>query len=174
MPREAPSRSTLKLEEAFQVLLTPGERAALLKPGMQAVDLGAAPGGWTYQFVRRAIRVAAIDNGRLDARLMDSGLVEHHRVDGFRYRPPKPVDWLVCDMVEKPSRVAELVARWLASHSCRAAIFNLKLPMKQRHAAWQSAKAVLVPVLDGRRLRARQLYHDREEITVAVLPVIKR
>lgn len=174
MPREAPSRSTLKLEEAFHVLLTPAERAALLKPGMKAVDLGAAPGGWTFQFVSRAIRVAAIDNGRMDSRLMDSGLVEHHRVDGFRYRPPKPVDWLACDMVEKPSRVAELVARWLAGKHCRAAIFNLKLPMKQRHAAWQAARAMLLPALDGRRLRARQLYHDREEITVAVVPVVKR
>ncbi len=33
-PREAPSRSTLKLEEAFLVLLTPAERERWLKPGM--------------------------------------------------------------------------------------------------------------------------------------------
>src|SRR3569833_3229528 len=47
-PRGAPSRSTLKLEEAFLCLLTPEEQEASLQPGMRAVDLGAAPGGWTW------------------------------------------------------------------------------------------------------------------------------
>lgn len=45
---EAPSRSALKLDEALLTLLTPEEREALVKPGMRAADLGAAPGGWTW------------------------------------------------------------------------------------------------------------------------------
>lgn len=170
-PRGAPSRSTLKLDEAFQVLLTEAERTALLRPGLTAVDLGAAPGGWTFQLVMRQMRVIAIDNGRVDAGLMASGLVTHSREDGFRYRPPRPVDWLVCDMVEKPGRVAELVARWFASGWCRAAVFNLKLPMKRRFEAWTQARLALQPVAASHAIRARQLYHDREEITVAVVPV---
>ena len=169
-PRGAPSRSTLKLDEAFQVLLTEAERSALLRPGLTAVDLGAAPGGWTYQLVMRQMRVTAIDNGRVDATLMASGLVTHLREDGFRYRPARPVDWLVCDMVEKPGRVAELVARWFASGWCRAAVFNLKLPMKKRFEAWLQALQVLRPLAAKQHIRARQLYHDREEITVAVVP----
>ncbi len=169
-PRGAPSRSTLKLDEAFQVLLTDAERGALLRSGLSAVDLGAAPGGWTYQLVARQIRVTAIDNGRVDAGLMASGLVTHLREDGFRYRPPRPVDWLVCDMVEKPGRVAELVARWFASGWCRAAVFNLKLPMKRRFEAWMQARLLLQPLAADHQIRARQLYHDREEITVAVVP----
>ena len=170
-PREAPSRSTLKLEEAFHVLLTPRERERLLRSGGSAVDLGAAPGGWTFQLVQRGIKVTAIDNGRMDQRLMDSGRVQHLREDGFRYRPAKTVDWLVCDMVEKPDRVAELVVRWFREGLCRAAIFNLKLPMKRRFEAWQRARESLTPLLrQGYALRARQLYHDREEITVAVVP----
>lgn len=170
-PREAPSRSTLKLEEAFHVLMTASERHTLLRAGGSAVDLGAAPGGWTWQLVARRIRVTAIDNGRIDQRLLDSGLVQHLAEDGFRYRPPKPVDWLVCDMVEKPARVVELMLRWFASGWCRAAIFNLKLPMKRRFEAWLQARQTLQPLqAAGYSLRARQLYHDREEITVAVLP----
>lgn len=170
-PREAPSRSTLKLEEAFHVLMTASERQTLLRAGGSAVDLGAAPGGWTWQLVARRIRVSAIDNGRIDQRLLDSGLVQHLAEDGFRYRPPKPVDWLVCDMVEKPARVVELMLRWFASGWCRAAIFNLKLPMKRRFEAWLQARQTLQPLqAAGYSLRARQLYHDREEITVAVLP----
>lgn len=173
-PRTAPSRSTLKLEEAFVVLLTAPERERWLRPGMTAVDLGAAPGGWTWQFVQRSLRVTAVDNGPMDRALLQSGLVTHRREDGFRFRPAKPVDWMVCDMVERPRRVAELAARWLAEGWCGRAIFNLKLPMKKR---WQETQLCLELIRarfagDAHRLdvRARQLYHDREEITVFAAP----
>ena len=166
-PREAPSRSTLKLDEAFLVLLDEDERARWLKPGMSAVDLGAAPGGWTWQLVRRSIRVAAVDNGPMDAALMESGLVSHVRADGFRWRPQKPVDWLVCDMVEQPRRVATLIAQWLADGLCRQTIFNLKLPMKKRYDETVLCLAILRDAVGARgEVRAKQLYHDREEITV--------
>jgi 23S rRNA (cytidine2498-2'-O)-methyltransferase len=163
-PRAAPSRSTLKLEEALLTLLDEDERERWLRPGMRAVDLGAAPGGWSYQFVRRSIRVTAIDNGAMDRSLLDSGLLEHRREDGFRYRPAKPVDWLVCDMVEQPRRIAELVAHWLQHGWCRHAIVNLKLPMKKRYEEVQAC-LTLVRAAVG-TVRAKQLYHDREEITL--------
>ena len=168
-PREAPSRSTLKLEEALLVLLDEGERERWLNPGMSAVDLGAAPGGWTWQLARRSLRVTAVDNGPMDRGLIDSGLVTHLRADGFRFRPKKPVDWMVCDMVEQPRRVAELVARWLGEGWCRRAIFNLKLPMKKRYEETQLCLKLIGDRLTGAgrsaEVRARQLYHDREEIT---------
>lgn len=166
-PADAPSRSTLKLEEAFLVLLTQTEREKWLCPGMTAVDLGAAPGGWTYQLVRRSIKVSAVDNGPMAAGLTESGLVTHYREDGFRFQPKKKVDWLVCDMVEQPIRVTQLMALWLREGWCRRAIFNLKLPMKKR---WQEVQLCLDALREqsGHDLdiRAKQLYHDREEITV--------
>jgi len=173
-PREAPSRSTLKLEEAILHFLTEAERDQWLAPAMTAVDLGAAPGGWTWQLVHRHLRVTAVDNGPMDAKLMDSGLVEHRREDGFRYRPDRPVDWVVCDMVEKPMRVAALMADWLAGGHARHAIFNLKLPMKKRYAELQKCLAHIEMALSetGRdfRLACKQLYHDREEVTVFAQP----
>jgi 23S rRNA (cytidine2498-2'-O)-methyltransferase len=73
-----------------------------------------------------------------------------------------PLDWMVCDMVEQPRRVAERMATWLREGWCRHAIFNLKLPMKKR---WDETRLCLelfeqkakLPLL----VRARQLYHDR-------------
>lgn len=166
-PSEAPSRSTLKLEEGFLVLLDEDERHRWLQAGMTAVDLGACPGGWTYQFARRSIRTIAIDNGPMAESLMATGLVEHVRADGFRYQPQRPVEWMVCDMVEQPIKVAERMASWLREGWCRRTIFNLKLPMKKRWPEVQrcfGAMRETVPFeLD---LRAKQLYHDREEITV--------
>ncbi len=174
MPREAPSRSTLKLAEALLEMLSEQERVQL-RPGRRAVDLGASPGGWTWQLANRGMKVTAVDNGPMDSALIKSGLVEHLRADGFTFRPRHPVDWLVCDMVEKPARVVDLIARWFERGDCRAAIFNLKLPMKRRFEEIQLSKAVLeqrLSRLDGSwRILLRQLYHDREEVTVALLPI---
>jgi 23S rRNA (cytidine2498-2'-O)-methyltransferase len=168
MPREAPSRSTLKLAEAIVVFL--GEREAeLLRPGRKAVDLGAAPGGWTWQLAHRGLRVTAVDNGPLKGEVAQDSLVTHLRVDGLKYRPPRPVDWMVCDIVEQPARIATLVAGWIARGDARHAIFNLKLPMKKRYEEVQRCEAIIVETLAraGVRhtLRLRQLYHDREEVT---------
>mgnify|MGYP001136843751 FL=1 len=103
---EAPSRSALKLDEALLTLLTPEEREALVKPGMCAADLGAAPGGWTWVLTRQHLRVTSIDNGPLRQHVLDTGLVDHLRADGFHWQPETPLDWMVCDMVEQPRRVA--------------------------------------------------------------------
>ncbi|MBY4598366.1 23S rRNA (cytidine(2498)-2'-O)-methyltransferase RlmM [bacterium BD-1] len=163
---DAPSRSALKLEEALMCLLTPQEREEFLQPGMNAADLGAAPGGWSWVLARRHIRVAAIDNGPLAQSALDTGVIEHIRADGFRWQPPKPLDWMVCDMVESPAKVADRMATWFREGWCKRAIFNLKLPMKKR---WDETRDCLQHFVDhaGRplTLRAKQLYHDREEIT---------
>jgi 23S rRNA (cytidine2498-2'-O)-methyltransferase len=169
--RDAPSRSALKLEEALLSLLDDEERTTLLQEGMQAADLGAAPGGWTWVLARHGLRVVAVDNGPLRPQVLDTGLVEHLRADGFRWHPGQPLDWMVCDMVEQPRRVAARMAEWFREGWCRQAIFNLKLPMKKR---WDETMSCLdlFEAQAGRRLRLRirQLYHDREEITVLVLP----
>ncbi|MDD4947929.1 MAG: 23S rRNA (cytidine(2498)-2'-O)-methyltransferase RlmM [Gallionella sp.] len=172
MPAEAPSRSTLKLAEAIEVFLDKSEQTRLLRQGMTAVDLGAAPGGWTWQMVKRGIRVTAVDNGPMKGVLAKHPLVQHLKQDGFKFAPPRKVDWLICDMVEKPAKVAARVGDWFASGWCKHAIFNLKLPMKQRLAAVDGALGTIRARLDEEgmsyKLHARQLYHDREEITVFI------
>ncbi len=172
MPDSAPSRSTLKLEEAINWFFAAADRDACFKPGMRAVDLGAAPGGWSWQLVNRGMLVTAIDNGPMDAPLMDSGLVEHLRTDAFTYKPDSKIDWLVCDMAERPLHVSRLIARWFVQKLCSGAIFNLKLPMKKRYQTVMECKHLLEQMLNdagiGHRLRIKQLYHDREEVTACI------
>jgi 23S rRNA (cytidine2498-2'-O)-methyltransferase len=173
MPRAAPSRSTLKLEEAIHWFLSGKQQTQLIKNGMTVVDLGAAPGGWTWQFVQRDCLVTAIDNGPMQTQLMQSGMVEHLQTDAFTYAPKKKVDWLICDMAERPLHVSRLIARWFTSKQCSNAIFNLKLPMKKRLASVQECIALLHLQLSEANIKhsimAKQLYHDREEITVCIL-----
>lgn len=133
-PADAPSRSTLKLEEAFHVFIPADEWDERLASGMHAVDLGACPGGWTYQLVKRSMMVHSVDNGPMAPSLMETGQVTHHRADGFKFEPnSSKIYWLVCDMVEKPAKVTSLMIQWLVKGWCREAIFNLKLPMKKRY-----------------------------------------
>ena len=170
MHADAPSRSALKLEEALLVLLDDEERKRLLRDGMRAADLGAAPGGWTWVLMRQGLRVQSIDNGPLRQHVLDSGLVEHLRADGFNWQPQQPLDWMVCDMVEQPRRVAARMAEWFREGWCRHAIFNLKLPMKKR---WQETRQCLerfeAEAGTPLTVRARQLYHDREEVTLCLM-----
>lgn len=168
MPAGAPSRSTLKLAEAFMTLLTPTEQEQLLRPGRKAVDLGAAPGGWSWQLAYRGLHVTAIDNGPVAPSVLATGLVEHLRADGFTWRPKRPVDWMVCDMVDQPARVAQLISDWIIGGHCKRAIFNLKLPMKRRLEEVLRCRALIEGRLKEKGpvdLRFKQLYHDREEIT---------
>lgn len=168
-PGKAPSRSTLKLEEAFIHFIPPAKRDNLLAPAMRAVDLGAAPGGWTWQLVKRHLRVTAVDNGPMAESLMESGLVDHVREDGFRFQPQRPVQWMVCDMADQPSKVARHMALWLERGWSERIIFNLKLPMKKRYLSVCECQDLICQQLTQAgvdyQLDFKHLYHDREEIT---------
>jgi 23S rRNA (cytidine2498-2'-O)-methyltransferase len=168
MPGSAPSRSVLKLAEAFVTFLGERERG-FVQAGMRAIDLGAAPGGWTWLLAQRGLRVTAVDNGPLKGEIAHDPLVTHLRVDGLTYVPRRPVDWLVCDIVEQPSRIASLVARWVGEGYTARAIFNLKLPMRKRYDEVRRCASIVADGLVQRgvkhSLALRQLYHDREEVT---------
>jgi 23S rRNA (cytidine2498-2'-O)-methyltransferase len=169
LPKEAPSRATLKLEEAWHHFIPAAEWERRLAASMRAVDLGAAPGGWTWQLVQRGMFVEAVDNGPMDPALMDSGQVIHRLSDGFLFEPKKNVDWLVCDIVDKPARVSSLIIKWFSKGYCREAVFNLKLPMKQRYLEVKKCEQRILTELKSLGVTAsiqfKQLYHDREEVT---------
>jgi len=168
-PREAPSRSTLKLEEAWHQFIPREQWDQRLGDDMTGVDLGASPGGWTYQLVRRGMLVTAIDNGPMAESLMDTGLVQHLMADGFTWQPKQLVDWMVCDIVEKPARSTSLIETWLGEGLCREAVVNLKLPMKQRYAEVRRLLDRMEATFKARKVKVsiacKQLYHDREEVT---------
>lgn len=165
---EAPSRSALKLEEALLRFCGRGRPAGL----HTAVDLGAAPGGWSWHLARLGLKVTGVDHGKLASALLDEYPVRHVPGDAFTWRPERPVDLVVCDVVDKPARTLALMQKWLQQGWARAALFNLKLPMARRY---RESQALLDRLAEGlqknhiaARIQAAHLYHDREEITVWV------
>lgn len=160
----APSRSYLKVEEAYVVL---GREPAA---GETVCDLGAAPGGWSYSAAKRGAKVVAIDNGPLKGGALDHPGIEHRREDAFRFRPAasETFDWMFCDLVEEPHHVVrDLVTPWLANHWCRRFVVILKFGRAEPLALLQEVRSAGSPfVAHARGLRIRHLYHDREEFTL--------
>ncbi len=58
-------------------------------------------------------------------------------------------------MVEKPAKVAALMAQWLVNGWCRETIFNLKLPMKKRYEEVSQNLAYIQAQLDEHGVNAQ-------------------
>jgi 23S rRNA (cytidine2498-2'-O)-methyltransferase len=159
VPSGAPSRATSKLAEAIAWIGYGPES------GDVCVDLGAAPGGWTWLLLRRKARIIAVDRANLQPDIARDRRVLHLRDNAFTFRPDEPADWLFCDMVWKPAEVAKLLAEWGKRHWARYLVSNIKLPMKRRLATVNEVKRTLAAA-GWRDIRGRQLYHDRDEITL--------
>ncbi len=160
----APSRSYLKVEEAYIMLSREPQAAETV------VDLGAAPGGWSYSAAKRGAKVIAIDNGPLKGGALDHPLIEHRLEDAFKFAVPAGVtyDWLFCDLVEEPHNVLRnIIEPWLTHRWCRRFVINLKFGRVDPLAFMRELRApgsVLMTRAPG--LRIRHLYHDREEFTL--------
>ena len=158
----APSRSYLKMEEALSVMGCEPE------PGQRVIDLGAAPGGWTYAFLKRGCEVLAVDHGPLKLQDEGNGQVTHVKENGLTYEPPADwgqVDWMVADMLIAPGMALGLLRRWVEPGRVRRMVCNMKLPQQHPYVAVEPL-LVFCRNTPTWRFDIRQLYHDRREITV--------
>jgi 23S rRNA (cytidine2498-2'-O)-methyltransferase len=167
----APSRSYLKVEEAYLLL---GREP---QPGETVCDLGAAPGGWSYSAAKRGARVVAVDNGPLKGGALNHPHIDHRREDAFRFGPlasdaataaRESFDWLFCDMVEDPHHVLRhIIEPWIATGACRHFVLNLKFGRVDPVALLRELLAPDAPLQrHSPGVRIRHLYHDREEFTL--------
>lgn len=114
-----PSRAYLKLWEALTRL---GRWPA---PGEACLDLGAAPGGWTWALATLGARVTAVDKAPLDAAVAAMPGVGWRGESAFAL-PPEPVDWLFSDVICYPARLLALVRRWIAAGAARNIVCTVK------------------------------------------------
>jgi 23S rRNA (cytidine2498-2'-O)-methyltransferase len=160
------SRAEFKLLEALAVFPLD------LPTSGRALDVGAAPGGWTRVLRERGLTVVAVDPADLDPALARDGGVTHVRQRIQLYRPDAPFDVLVNDLkMDAPESVA--ITRRLRSALVAGghALMTLKLPLNVRPASrlLQFVAADLHALAETYTvLAARQLFHNRSEITVAL------
>jgi len=138
----------------------------------RALDLGAAPGGWTQELLSRGLQVLAVDTGELDPRLAGvPGLrFLQANVKHLRLSPQDQFDLITCDMSWDPIFTAKLV-NGLVGHlrSGGQVIMTVKLMGKKPLPVIERVLNLL-----DKRLRvshAQHLWHNRQEITLHLLKV---
>ncbi len=157
------SRSEFKLEEVFEVfgLTVPGEGRAL--------DLGAAPGGWTRILRTHGFAVWAVDPGDLDASLTVDQSVHHARTTAGEFLRSSRLhfDMVVNDMRMDPRLSCQTMldaAARLAGHGMGV----VTLKTGSRHVLETVHDCLALLSREYRIVHARQLHHNRHEVTVVV------
>jgi len=158
---EQVSRAEFKLEELSHVT------SVRLPMSGRALDLGAAPGGWSRILRRRGLSVWAVDPADLDPRLASDPEVRHVRTTAgeFLRATDERFDLVVNDMRMDPLLSCRLMGDAAAVLRAGAlAVVTLKLGSGQPirivrqcldELAWHYAIEF-----------ARQLHHNRHEVTV--------
>lgn len=132
----------------------------------QALDIGAAPGGWTSLLLERGLRVTAIDPGELHPSLMGHPSLTYLKRNASDVKLQQGMfDLLVCDMSWSPMQMCRLVLDLEAALAPQAtAIITVKLMHRK---PLQTIREVKERLGSGFVIqRAKQLFHNREEITL--------
>jgi 23S rRNA (cytidine2498-2'-O)-methyltransferase len=187
------SRAEFKLLEALEVF------GVTLPARGHALDLGAAPGGWTRLLLGAGLHVVAVDPAQLDPRLVAPRFIvgeprlEHYRGYAETYLEEFPTinrgyllprqgatkqrrrfDVITNDMRMDARQAARLLVQ--ARQCLRSdgfVISTLKLPHATREIDPLKTLKEALSLLRGRDksgpygiVQARQLFHNRQEVTV--------
>ena len=155
------SRSEFKLLEALDVF------GIELQPRGVALDLGAAPGGWTRVLRQHSLYVTAVDPGDLHPSIRSDSGVRRLKLTAEEYlsRGPDRFDLIVNDMRMDGRDSSRLMARYAEYlYADGQAIMTLKLPERNRSAVMDHSLTILAAAYDI--LGVKQLFHNRSEVTV--------
>ena len=146
-----PSRAYLKLWEACtRIGAWPGE-------GDTCLDLGASPGGWTWVAASLGANVLAIDRAPLDPAVLAMPGVAAQISSAFA-EEPRPVDWLLSDVIAYPERLLGLVQRWAAPGGAKRIVCTIKLQGATDHGSVEGFAAIPGGTLI-------HLCHNKHELT---------
>jgi 23S rRNA (cytidine2498-2'-O)-methyltransferase len=165
------SRAEFKLLEALHVFGIDLPDANPNTPNGHALDLGAAPGGWTRVLRQKGFYVTAIDPAALHDSLYTDKHVRPLRMKAERYLQgdTDTYDLIVNDMRLDGRDSARLMvdyARLL--RPAGFALMTLKLPERGRQPVLEGAFYILRGAYQI--ANARQLFHNRSEITIFLRP----
>lgn len=154
------SRAENKLKEAlakFDIVLS-GKGIAL--------DIGAAPGGWTKVLADHGYEVIAVDPGDLHPTLQKNPKVKHlkERVEKLDFEDH--FDVVVNDMNIDPQDTSKIMVNLApALKKGGLAIVTLKLP-KRADASIEESTLILKQAYDI--LGIKSMFHNRQEVTVVL------
>lgn len=155
------NRAELKLREAYAEFgLAPG-------PHDRALDLGAAPGGWSRVLAETCGEVVAVDPASLDERVRSLPNVTHvqSRAEDYLVQAAPTYDLITCDMNLDPAEAAALMVRAAVHLRPGApAIMTVKFQTRRRRKHVEEVLALLAN--DYEDFRVRHLPHNGKETTL--------
>ncbi|MEM1034594.1 MAG: SAM-dependent methyltransferase [Myxococcota bacterium] len=149
-----PSRAYLKLWEALTLMGGPPTADA------RCLDLGSAPGGWTWVLSQHAGTVVSVDKALLAPEVSARPNVVSRRESAFALEPRTEgrFDWLCSDVICYPSRLLRLVERWIAADAADRFVCTLKFQGRTDHET-----AAAFAAIPGATVR--HLHHNKHELT---------
>ena len=161
------SRAEFKLLEALSVF------GIALPAAGRALDLGAAPGGWTRLLAAKMAHVTAVDPAVLDTRVAAIANVQAARMTAERFLATATAG--AFEVVANDMRLDAVDSAQVMRAALRVlapggfALMTLKLP---EHGARQRMEDALGVVRGGWEVAgARQLFHNRSEVTLWLRPL---
>ncbi len=156
------SRAEFKLLEAFEYFKID------ISNYKKALDLGAAPGGWTKILLNNGLNVIAIDPADLDESLLKNKNLFHYKDISqhfFKEYKNKMFDIIVNDMkmdAKKSLRITDEASNYLNKNGI--VIMTLKLNPNRE---FQEVKEC-VKIIEKKHkiIGIHQLFHNRAEVTV--------
>lgn len=155
------SRAEFKLEEALNSF------DVSLPEGGYVLDLGASPGGWTRILRLRGLHVVAVDPASLDPRIAKVTNVVHVQQTAGRFLAgnKRVFDVAVNDMRMTPQQSCAVMIK-VSRHLRPGGIVIMTIKLG-RDRPLRTVEACLGQIREVYELlHARQLYHNRNEVTV--------
>ena len=154
------SRAEFKLLEAFELFNIEA------KIGGKALDLGAAPGGWSKVLMEKGYYVTAVDRAVLDSTISRYKRIRFVQKDARHFRGEKDTfDIVTCDINGEPVQAAKAVIGTASSLKKGAIlVMTVKLSGKNFEKTIEKSLKILKNYFSIERIR--QLYHNRDEVTI--------
>lgn len=160
---ESISRAEFKLREIFDTF-------PLNVVGDVAVDLGAAPGGWTRVLHEMDYEVYAIDPAELDFRLDNVEGIHHYRMTSQEFVDQNPhfeCDILVNDM-KMSAKQSIAIFKEAARQLNEEGIGIITIKLNKDYSFNDALNALELLKQHFEVIHARQLFHNRHEFTAIV------
>lgn len=154
------SRAAHKLEEACEVFDLD------LKGMAEALDLGAAPGGFTSFLLGKGLCVTAVDTGELASELLTNPRLSFIKENASNIRPRESsFDLITCDISRDALRTADMIGD--LAYCLRPAgqlLLTVKFMGREPLPLIRQCRKRLGGAF--RFVRGRHLWHNREEATL--------
>ena len=132
-----------------------------------ACDLGAAPGGWSLALAEKGIKVYSIDPADMDKRVLKNKNIKHFKITSqeFVKRSKEKLDLIVNDMKMDAAKSVRITAELIPNLNKDAyVVITFKLP--KGFSLNYVENCIKLLKKHFKLITARQLFHNRNEITV--------